>query len=430
MIEPIKQNRLLLTFEDQELEKEFKTYYGHGTRLFIRIGVALSIVAWTGIIVLNRYVIPQHFIFLSIIISIFTYPFFISLIIFTYKDRYLGHYQWMAAVANGIAGLLVIYYAPYLSAKYADYSILVGILIVLFFGYYILRLRFLYASIVSFVYMGSYQVYLILFGTVETGLIFVLSYIIWLMFGSAVFAGHIQEAINRQLFVQRKIIKKQQEEIQLEHQRAEELLLNILPQPIAQRLKKDKSIIADSFEGASVLFADIVSFTALSENFEATEIVQALNDLFSIFDDLTEKYGLEKIKTIGDAYMVAGGLPEVQDNHAEAIADFALEIQEKTIIFSAEQNRFFDIRIGIHTGKAVAGVIGKKKFIYDIWGDTVNTASRMESHGIPGEIHVTEQIYNLLRDKYSFVDRGEIEVKGKGLMKTYFLKERKTDFKA
>ncbi len=245
--------------------------------------------------------------------------------------------------------------------------------------------------------------------------------------GSAVFAGYIQESINRQLFVQRKIIKKQQKGIQLEHERAEELLLNILPQPIAQRLKKDKSLIADKFEGASVLFTDIVGFRALSKNLEAAEIVQMLNDIFSIFDDLVEKYGLEKIKTIGDAYMVAGGLPEPQDNHAEAIADFALEMQEKAVLFNAEQNRSFDIRIGIHTGKAVAGVIGKKKFIYDIWGDTVNTASRMESHGISGEIQVTEQTYNLLKDQYSFVERGEIEIKGKGLMKTYFLKERKTD---
>ncbi len=173
----------MLTFEDQELEKEFKTFYGHGTRLFIRIGVALSILAWMGVIILNRYIIPQQFFFLSIIISIFTYPFFIILIIFTYKEQYLGHYQWMAAVANGIAGLLVIFYAPYVIAQYIDHNILIGILIVLFFGYYILRLRCLYAAIASFVYMGTYQVYLLLFGTIETGLIFVLSYIIWLMLG-------------------------------------------------------------------------------------------------------------------------------------------------------------------------------------------------------------------------------------------------------
>ena len=170
-----------------------------------------------------------------------------------------------------------------------------------------------------------------------------------------------------------------------------------------------------------MLFADIVDFTVLSEKLPPGDLVTLLNDIFSIFDELAHQYQLEKIKTIGDAYMVAGGIPEPQDNHLETIADFALEMQQQLAEFNSEYKENFKLRVGIHTGPAVAGVIGVKKFVYDIWGDTVNTASRMESHGIVGEIQVSESTYIPLRDKYIFKERGIIDIKGKGKMSTYFL---------
>ena len=194
-----------------------------------------------------------------------------------------------------------------------------------------------------------------------------------------------------------------------------------LPQPIADRLKQDQSIIADTFADVTVLFADIVGFTQLSSRVSPTELVSLLNDIFSAFDQLAEKHGLEKIKTIGDAYMVVGGLPIPRSDHAEAIAQMALDMQQAVAEFSNTHNQAFSIRIGINTGPVVAGVIGIKKFIYDLWGDTVNTASRMESHGLPGCIQVTATTYHRLQDKYLFDSRGIIEVKGKGEMNTYFL---------
>ncbi|MEP6516301.1 adenylate/guanylate cyclase domain-containing protein [Microcoleus vaginatus] len=213
--------------------------------------------------------------------------------------------------------------------------------------------------------------------------------------------------------------------LRVQQEQSERLLLNILPEEIANRLKRGDSTIADTFADVTVLFADIVGFTQLSARVSPTQLVALLNDIFSTFDNLAERHGLEKIKTIGDAYMVVGGLPIPRQDHAEAIAEMALDMQQAITDFSNTHNQDFSIRIGINTGPVVAGVIGIKKFIYDLWGDTVNTASRMESHGKPGCIQVTETTYQQLREKYSFENRGAIEVKGKGQMTTYLLKCRK-----
>lgn len=170
-----------------------------------------------------------------------------------------------------------------------------------------------------------------------------------------------------------------------------------------------------------VMFADIVGFTEISARRSPTELVELLNLIFSKFDQLSELHGLEKIKTIGDAYMVVGGLPVPHSDHAEAIAEMALDMQRGLSEFNTETGEALQIRIGINSGPVVAGVIGTKKFIYDLWGDTVNTASRMESHGIPGTIQLAASTYELLRDKYQFTARGPINIKGKGEMTTYLL---------
>ncbi|NEP43083.1 MAG: adenylate/guanylate cyclase domain-containing protein, partial [Okeania sp. SIO2H7] len=201
--------------------------------------------------------------------------------------------------------------------------------------------------------------------------------------------------------------------------------LNILPSTIAKKLKEGEKNIADGFAEVTILFADIVGFTQLSEKTSPQELVSLLNDIFSRFDRLTDKHDLEKIKTIGDAYMVVGGLPMPRGNSAEAIAEMALDMLEEIARFNSENNLDFSIRIGINTGPVVAGVIGTKKFIYDLWGDAVNTASRMESHGIPDTIQVSEATYNILKDKYLFEERGRILIKGKGEMNTYLLLGRK-----
>ncbi|MBX7057867.1 MAG: adenylate/guanylate cyclase domain-containing protein [Leptospirales bacterium] len=206
-----------------------------------------------------------------------------------------------------------------------------------------------------------------------------------------------------------------------ERSKADALLLNILPAPIAARLKESADSIAQRFEEVSVVFADLVGFTALSAAMRPEDIVELLNRVFSSFDERVRSLGLEKIKTIGDAYMAAGGAPAAMAEHRQAAAEMALYMVERVDQLARESGLPLQIRVGIHSGPVVAGVIGKDKFIYDLWGDTVNTAARMESHGEPGRIQVSAAFYESLGNTFVLERRGEIEVKGKGRMETYWL---------
>jgi len=221
--------------------------------------------------------------------------------------------------------------------------------------------------------------------------------------------------------------KQAEEALRAEQQKSEQLLLNILPAPIASRLKEDPGAIAQYFHDATILFADIVGFTPLSARLQPLEVVTLLNDIFSQFDALADELQLEKIKTIGDAYMVAAGLPVPRADHAEAIAEMALSMQAAVKAYRTSQGEQFQIRVGINTGAVVAGVIGTRKFIYDLWGDAVNIASRMESSGEPGRIQVTAATYERLRDRYRFESRGCIVVKGKGELEAYWLMGKGAD---
>jgi class 3 adenylate cyclase len=206
-----------------------------------------------------------------------------------------------------------------------------------------------------------------------------------------------------------------------EQERSERLLLNVLPAPIAARLKQTEGVIADGFPDVTVLFADLVDFTRRSHRIAPEQVVVTLNGLFTAFDQLAQQRGLEKIKTVGDAYMVAGGLPDPRPDHAEAVAEMALAMREEVTRHPDAVGQPLAVRIGIDIGPVVAGVIGTTKFSYDLWGDTVNTASRMESSGVPGCIQVTARTYQRLKDSYRFDRRGPIPVKGKGDVLTYFL---------
>jgi class 3 adenylate cyclase/NAD(P)-dependent dehydrogenase (short-subunit alcohol dehydrogenase family) len=210
-------------------------------------------------------------------------------------------------------------------------------------------------------------------------------------------------------------------ELEEAHKLSETLLLNVLPAPIAERLKHSQGVIADYFEEVTVLFADIVNFTPMSARLPPRRVVEILDAVFTTVDEIAERHGLEKIKTIGDCYMMVGGLPEALPGHADAVARAALDIQHALAFMSQDQKVPLAMRIGMHTGSVVAGVIGRHKFVYDLWGDTVNTASRMESQGVANKIQCTKDVVDLLNDSFVFESRGEIEVKGKGLMHTYFL---------
>ncbi len=206
---------------------------------------------------------------------------------------------------------------------------------------------------------------------------------------------------------------------------ADQLLLNILPRSIVEQLEYEPDqIVAESIESASVLFADVVGFTPLSEGMAASDLVNLLDEVFSAFDALVQQRGLEKIKTIGDCYMVAAGVPEPRTDHACVLTDLALAMQE-CVTRRTFLGRKLSIRIGIHSGPLVAGVIGRKKFIYDLWGDTVNTASRMEAHGVPGSIQITRATRELIEPEFICELRGTIAVKGKGEMPVWFVTGRR-----
>lgn len=235
--------------------------------------------------------------------------------------------------------------------------------------------------------------------------------------GKLYFTGIIRDISSR---------KAAEQALEKERQKTEDLLASILPKQIAERLKhEDNKVIADRFDDASVLFCDLVGFTNMSSKISPPELVKFLNQVYSMFDQLEDHHPVTKIKTIGDAYMVVSGVPEPFPEHHKALANFALDMVDCVRQFNMQYGQNINIRIGMNSGPLVGGVIGRKQFSYDIWGDTVNVASRMESGGVPGRIHVSEPCYEALKDTYNFEERGTIDVKGKGKMRSYFLVESK-----
>ena len=213
-------------------------------------------------------------------------------------------------------------------------------------------------------------------------------------------------------------------EIEAEKERSDHLLLNILPESIAGRMKEDQSVIAEAFDNCSILFADITGFTNLASSLDPTELVSFLNDLFSKFDDLCDELGVEKIKTIGDNYMAASGVPVPSPKHAVQCVQLGLKMLETVASLEEINGQRVQMRVGIHSGPVVAGVIGKRKFVFDLWGDTVNVAQRMESHGVPGALQVSSSTFSLIQDLFSARSAEERDIKGKGRMMTYLVGEQ------
>ena len=295
-----------------------------------------------------------------------------------------------------LCSLFLIYFAFPLQNKHAMY-----------FFIYLFIVSFLGLEIWFLKYDKLTNADPIFFSIVEYSLI------VGLIFFVYVIAHHAHKAV----YISEDNLNKEQ-------QKSERLLLNILPKEIAAILKDEDRIIADHHKGASILFADVVNFTPMSANMAPIELVELLNEVFTHLDVLVEKYGLEKIKTIGDCYMVAAGVPRARVDHAHAITSMALNMRDS--ISKKEFNgKRLTFRIGINSGPVVAGVIGQKKFIYDLWGDAVNTASRMESHGSSGVIQITEATYHLIKDSFICEPKGSIDVKGKGMMKVWHVKEKK-----
>lgn len=241
-------------------------------------------------------------------------------------------------------------------------------------------------------------------------------------FDSVLLSARIEASLERKRLRDREQAFLNQ--LKVEKSKTEALLFNILPETIIRRIRQGEIEIADRFTEASILFSDLVGFTELANRCSPGRIVEILNSLFSIFDALAKRLKLEKIKTIGDAYMVAGGLPEPSPSHAIAVADMATGMIEAVRKAGERFGEKLEVRIGIHSGEVVAGIIGQHRSIYDVWGDTVNTASRLESSGLPGRIQISEATYHMVKGTFMCEPRGAVEVKGKGMMQTYFLGQR------
>ncbi len=407
-----------LTFYNKEVEAEFNNDYYLNSKVSLRFGVAFSFIfifsQWfLNIVKFGTYVVSVDIMFVLVIYLGLT------IIYFSYKDWFSS----LSQTITSVYGVLIFAWCwavfrqnQILSEPSALLSFIPSVLFLMIIFYSFMRLRFVYTTImllgisIIFVFILDHYQW-ISRDTINSATIAVYLFLINL-FGMLL--SHRLEYYSRRHFLLNKSLS-------MENARSENLILNVLPESVAERLKDSEDTIVDEFGEVTILFCDICGFTPLSSRLPAKSVVGMLNEMFTGFDEIAEKYQVEKIKTMGDCYMAVAGMPVVTTDHAIKIAKMALDMRDFVHTFSEE----LDVRIGINSGPVVAGVIGTKKFIYDLWGDSVNVAARMESHSEKGQIQITEETYNLINKEYECEYRGVIRVKGKGDMNTYFLKSEK-----
>jgi len=311
-------------------------------------------------------------------------------------------------------------------AEFGNRFYFTGLILISMWGYSLSRLRFWYAVLANLMIMIGYE-----FGSIvvkqllesETGIVIFTMHNFFFLGANVIgmFGSYFLERYTRRDFLQKYTIQAQRDQ-------ADKLLYNILPERIAEKLKLSGETIAEEFNSTTVLFADIVNFTPISARFGPREVVDMLNEVFSHFDELVDKYGVEKIQVAGDAYMVAAGIPTFRADHATVLAQLALDmlkyVKEEEFLGGKHP---IEIRIGLNSGSLIGGVIGRKKYFYALWGDMVNIASRMQSHGEVGKIQITRDTYELVKDKFECEYIGEIAVKGKGNMEAWHLIARKEE---
>jgi adenylate cyclase len=331
----------------------------------------------------------------------------------------LDRQQFLGFALNGLAGLAVL--ALIEVSGTSDRYAAPALLLIAIFAFVVIRLRFVFALVAAGTYLVGYLAVVLARPNGGSALdIFLVSAAILVGLG----ATYLLERGAREVFAQRRLIEDQAAELAVAHATSERLLLNILPAAVAERLKSGETTIADAYEDATVLFADLVGFTPLAAGLGPAETVELLDRLFSSFDELAERHGLEKIKTIGDAYMVVGGVPQVSTDHPRRVVAMGLDMLDAVDRVAAGVGSPLGLRVGVHTGPLVAGVIGRRKFVYDLWGDTVNVASRLESHGISGSVQMSEATWSRVRDTVDARPRGPIELKGRGTVSAYIADRR------
>lgn len=414
------------------LEQAYREDYAQKAIRLQRLFIVFGFILYGLFGILDYWAMPQNYklawTFRAVVES-----FILALFLVSFKKSFQMRMFWLLnlwMLVVNVSILAMIAAAQPSELAYTYYPI--GLLLPMISGYVISGdLR--YSSVVGWLTIGGYFFIGIYdqhaLASADASLqFFTLNFFLISMNIIGMIVGYVLELSKRLDFLHRQVIEQQNRETERLRAESERLLLNVLPVSIAERLKRFDPI-ADHFSDASILFADLVGFTEFSACKTPSEIVIILNRIFSEFDRLTERYGLEKIKTIGDAYMVVSGLPSTRPDHLETIAEMALEMQHTIATLGKENGFNLQLRVGINSGPVVAGIIGIKKFSYDLWGDTVNVASRMEALGLPGKIQVSETVYQALKDRFTFENRGLIPVKGKGAMMAYLLTgHRETPF--
>lgn len=404
-----------LRFADPYLEREFQAENIRRSLGQYRAALLLGAATYAIFGLLDRLFIENP-IFEHIVRFGVAMPALLILALLTFVIRPGPWIEPALALGALIAGLGVI--AIMVSSELPQDYGHAGVMVVFSFVFVFSRLRFVYALIPCVAILLAYEVAGIVAMSMTPAALLYNNF--FLLSAFVVGAGG---SYTLERFIRRDFIRER--ELNSERERSEALLLNVLPPVIAARLQVEPGAIADHFDGVTVLFADIASFTLRSAQYDPADLVRMLDRIFTRFDTLTEHHGMEKIKTIGDAYMAVGGVPHPQDDHAHRVADMALDLLKAAAEFAWPDGEPVSMRVGISSGPVVAGVIGQSKFAYDLWGDTVNTASRMESHGAPGCIQVSAETYKILCEDYEFAGPTDVEIKGKGSMPTYLLVERR-----
>jgi class 3 adenylate cyclase len=409
---------LTLRFLDPGLERAFQAEMAAANGPQARFGATVAVALWVLAAVIIPAALPIDRGYVTVICLGMAGANVVGVVASRWATS-LDRQQVIGFALNGLAGLAVL--ALIEASGSTDRYAAPALLLIAIFAFVVIRLRFVFALVAAGTYLAGFVAVVVdrpAGGSVLD--IFLVAAAILVGLG----ATYLLERGDRDVFAQRRLIEDQAAQLAAAHATSERLLLNVLPASVAERLKAGETTIADAYDDATVLFADLVGFTPLAVDLGPAKTVEMLDRLFSAFDRLAERHGLEKIKTIGDAYMVVGGVPDADSDHPERVVAMGLEMLDAVAELSKAIARPLDLRIGIHTGPLVAGVIGTRKFIYDLWGDTVNVASRLESNGVPGTVQMSETTWSRVHDSVEAEPRGLVELKGHGAVSAYLARPR------
>lgn len=414
-----------LRFRDPAAEQAFQAVYFRDNLTYLRLAHLLGIGTWAAFALLARYLLVNGGGTADLVIRFgVAIPIVTVSLALTYASWYPRHWQpvlFLVLLANGMTWVLHRAFVPSANANWA----FAGLIVILSFNYVLSRIQFIYSAAAGVVLIVFYDIVAIGFTDDRVRDLIFANFFLAALATMGMAGAYGLERFARLLFIR-------EQELDRERRRADDLLGNILPGAIITRLKErhanpQTTSLADALPQVSVLFADLVSFTQHAEAIPPAELVEILDAVFRRFDALADQLDMEKIKTVGDAYMAVAGAPEPLERHARAAAEMALGIQEELASLTWPTGDAMRVRIGIASGPVVAGVIGRRKFAYDLWGDTVNTASRMESQGTPDHIQITTATHELIKDEFVCERRGTVSVKGKGDMETWYLIGRRAD---